>query len=82
MVNEPFESVVTITTAESVVGLPSASVVVQVVVYVVNGAPEEAASGYWEVVVVKTPAESVSTITTPDSVAGFPSESVVVHVVV
>lgn len=37
VVKEPFSSVVTITTPDSVSGLPLASVVVNVVVKVVNG---------------------------------------------
>lgn len=76
VVNAPSVPVVTMTTPDSVSGLPLASVFVKVVVKVVYG------GGITEVVVVKEPFSSVVTITTPDSVSGLPLASVVVNVVV
>ena len=66
--SEPDESVVTITTPESVSVVPSELVVVKVVVYSVqSGQPDVSMT---EVVVYSEPEESVVTITTPVSVVG------------
>lgn len=82
VVNRPSESVVTITTPESVVGFPLESVVVHEVVKVVIPSSVVTPGGIVDVVVVNEPSESVVTITTPESVVGNPFESVLVHVVV
>ena len=76
VVKEPSESVVTITTAVSVTGLPLESVLVSVVVKVVK------VVGKMDVLVVKIPSESVVISTSSVSVRGPPVESVVVIVVV
>lgn len=76
VVKDPSDPVVTTTTPESVSIAPSASVVVQVEVYVLKG------GSITEVVVSKAPSLFVVTMTTPESVSTPPLEFVEVQVVV